>query len=55
MMAIIQQDENSNTSRRRVVESSDWIITIIDELKTILSPRPNPEKPIFENLIKFDF
>jgi hypothetical protein len=23
MLAIIQQDENSNTSRRRVVESSD--------------------------------
>jgi hypothetical protein len=24
MMVIIQEDENSNTSRRRVVESSEW-------------------------------
>jgi hypothetical protein len=24
MMVIIQEDENSNTSRRRVVESPEW-------------------------------
>jgi hypothetical protein len=39
MMAIIQEDENSNTSRRRVVNSSDWIIVIIRELRTTHSPR----------------
>jgi hypothetical protein len=33
MMAIIQADENCNTSRRRVVEPSEWIIAIICELK----------------------
>jgi hypothetical protein len=41
MIAIIQEDENSNTSRRRVVESS--------KLKTILSPELYQEKTIFEN------
>jgi hypothetical protein len=41
MMAIIQEDDNSNMSRRRVVESS--------ELKTILFPRLHQEKTIFEN------
>jgi hypothetical protein len=30
-MAISQKDKNSNTSRRRVVESSEWIIAIIRE------------------------
>jgi hypothetical protein len=29
MMAIIQEDENSNTSRRRVVESSEWLLLSI--------------------------
>jgi hypothetical protein len=43
MIAIIQEDENSNTSRRRVVESS--------KLKTILSPELYQEKTIFENWI----
>jgi hypothetical protein len=54
-MAIIQEDENSNTSRRRVVESSEWIIPIIRELKTMLSPRLYQEKTIFENWIELDF
>jgi hypothetical protein len=39
MMAIIQEDENSNTSRRRVVKSSERIIAIIREMKTTLSSR----------------
>jgi hypothetical protein len=33
MMAIIQEDENCNTSRRRVVESSEIIIDNLPELK----------------------
>jgi hypothetical protein len=48
---IIQEDENSNTSRRRVVESSEWIIAIIGELKTILSPCLYQEQTIFEKWI----
>jgi hypothetical protein len=45
-MTIIQE-ENSNTSRRRVVELSEFIIR---ELKTILSPRLyQKKKTIFEN------
>jgi hypothetical protein len=51
MVAIIQEDENSNTSRRRVVESSEWIIAIIRELEIILSPRLYQEKTIFKNWI----
>jgi hypothetical protein len=50
MMGIIQEDENSNTSRRRVVESSNWIIAIIRELKNTFSTTI-PEKTIFENWI----
>jgi hypothetical protein len=38
-------------SRRRVVVSSERIIAIIHELKTILSPRLYQEKAIFENWI----
>jgi hypothetical protein len=51
MMVIIQEDENCNTRRRRVVESTERIIAIISELKTILFPQLHQEKTNIENLI----
>jgi hypothetical protein len=53
MMTIIQEDENSNTSRKRVVESSEWII--IRELKTILSPRLYQEKFAYLDVGEFEY
>jgi hypothetical protein len=42
-MGIIEEDENSSMSRRRVVESFEWIIAIIRELKISFSTT-NPTK-----------
>jgi hypothetical protein len=47
MMVIIKEGENCNTFRRRMVESSEWIIAIIGELKTILSP------PLYQGIVYY--